>query len=330
MVAFVRRHVVKDLRPYSCTFRDCATGGQLYDSSKDWLHHEAQQHEADMNHRFCPFCFADASTQHIAEHLIRIALFALPRSTGLESDGDEGGSADAQLDIGSRDSTSSSLVFSSLYDSGGEIDEMKPRIPGTLLTNDALKTLSEERLDTSLEERLLDYPNSDQIGSTDVQLDLESRDSTSSSLVFPSHYDSGGEIDKMKPRIPRTVLTNDALKTLPVEKLGTSLEERVLDNLNSDKVSGFDVNSLRREHFNLQGLAPYSNRANEISTMLHQWEKDFQRISETATRNSEQKLKRGTTTTTNPSTHNDAAKSDPRSTSLDLATLEPDSKSSRD
>ncbi|KAL8917294.1 MAG: hypothetical protein Q9172_005920 [Xanthocarpia lactea] len=143
---------MKDLRPYSCTFRDCATGGQLYDSSKDWLHHEAQQHEADMNHRPCPFCFADASTQHIAEHLRRVALFALPRSTGLESDSEEGGSANAQLDLGSRDSRSSSIVFSSSYNSGGEIDEMKPSIPGTILTKDAPKTLPMERL--------LDYLNS--------------------------------------------------------------------------------------------------------------------------------------------------------------------------
>ncbi|KAL8861931.1 MAG: hypothetical protein Q9178_001801 [Gyalolechia marmorata] len=160
MVAFLRRHVVKDLRPYNCTFRDCATRGQLYDSSKDWLRHEVQQHEADMNHRPCPFCFADASAQHIAEHLRRVALFALPRSTGLESDSEEGGSASSQLDLGSRDSGSSSLVFPSPYDSGGEIDEIKPRIAGTILTNDALKTLSVERLTISPEERLLDYLNS--------------------------------------------------------------------------------------------------------------------------------------------------------------------------
>ncbi|KAL8703264.1 MAG: hypothetical protein Q9201_003545 [Fulgogasparrea decipioides] len=153
---------MKDLRPYTCTFKDCDTGGQLYDSLTDWLSHEVQLHEADRNQRSCPFCFTNAGTQHIAEHMRRFALFALPRSTDIESDSDEEGSANAQLAPGSKDSELSSLEFS-FYDSGGEIDVTKHRIPGAVLNIDVLKALPGKT-----EERLLDYLSSDQDNSTDI------------------------------------------------------------------------------------------------------------------------------------------------------------------
>lgn len=158
---------MKDLGPYTCTFENCDTGGQLYDSLSDWRSHEIQVHEADSNQRRCPFCFVDASLQHIAGHLRRIALFALPRSAYLETDSNEVGSASAQLDLGSRDSRLSSLALSSLwYESNGEVDVTKhqmPTMPGIDLTDHALKALP-GRTDVDL----FDYLGSDESYKPDV------------------------------------------------------------------------------------------------------------------------------------------------------------------
>lgn len=39
-----RRHVFKDLRPYVCTYEECAEGDQQYDDSRDWVGHEVNTH----------------------------------------------------------------------------------------------------------------------------------------------------------------------------------------------------------------------------------------------------------------------------------------------
>ena len=39
-----REHLLRDLRPYVCTYPDCADGDQLYDSWKDWVAHETWTH----------------------------------------------------------------------------------------------------------------------------------------------------------------------------------------------------------------------------------------------------------------------------------------------
>ncbi|KAF2121308.1 hypothetical protein BDV96DRAFT_640703 [Lophiotrema nucula] len=39
-----RQHVYRDLHPYSCTFRDCATADRLYDSRHAWFKHELEAH----------------------------------------------------------------------------------------------------------------------------------------------------------------------------------------------------------------------------------------------------------------------------------------------
>ncbi|KAJ6178050.1 C2H2 type zinc finger domain protein [Penicillium mononematosum] len=39
-----KRHVFRDLRPYVCTFEDCANAGKLYVSRHDWIYHELQIH----------------------------------------------------------------------------------------------------------------------------------------------------------------------------------------------------------------------------------------------------------------------------------------------
>ena len=100
-----KAHVLKDLRPYVCTYETCHSGSQLYDSFGDWVNHELSQHGKKsvpnsvaatnfQDRRECPFCFEsfvnwETSARHIATHLIRIALFALPKSTGVEVDQDD-------------------------------------------------------------------------------------------------------------------------------------------------------------------------------------------------------------------------------------------------
>lgn len=107
-----RTHLVRDLRPYVCTFESCPNSLQLYDNYIDWLNHEFSHYVANMTAaadgsgekfreieasektisapsirdpstaRVCPFCphksrhFED-SAQHIAVHLLRIALDVL-------------------------------------------------------------------------------------------------------------------------------------------------------------------------------------------------------------------------------------------------------------
>lgn len=38
------RHVLRDLRPYVCTYEDCTEADQQYDSIKDWVSHEVNTH----------------------------------------------------------------------------------------------------------------------------------------------------------------------------------------------------------------------------------------------------------------------------------------------
>ena len=137
--------MLRDLRPYVCTYADCKEGDQLYDRWKDWANHEQWAHkqalrcayhpkldfadtESFKKHwqtshqnlaissdeasrssvtvsqscsRLCPICKCKSENmslqqQHIATHLQRIALFALPNS----SSGDEENSSEEE-NIGS-------------------------------------------------------------------------------------------------------------------------------------------------------------------------------------------------------------------------------------
>ncbi|KAL9113823.1 MAG: hypothetical protein Q9187_007553, partial [Circinaria calcarea] len=148
-----REHVLRDLRPYTCTYVDCRAGDQMYDNWRDWATHEqwthnrawrclqhptetyltaldfeshlSQQHQGEpflnldvamaagatvsnIQDRSCPFCLyipesGDAMQMqiHIASHLQRVALFALPNSTGLEdsSDAGQGSSKSANAEV---------------------------------------------------------------------------------------------------------------------------------------------------------------------------------------------------------------------------------------
>ena len=39
-----KKHVYRDLQPYVCTFRDCATADETYESRRQWFSHELQKH----------------------------------------------------------------------------------------------------------------------------------------------------------------------------------------------------------------------------------------------------------------------------------------------
>ncbi|KAL3486006.1 hypothetical protein BJX62DRAFT_242421 [Aspergillus germanicus] len=88
------RHVIRDMRPYICTFEACKEPDQQYDTRPDWIGHELSKHGCHPeNLRKCPLCLREGvSAGHIASHLQRIASFALPRlhnepnDTGAEFD----------------------------------------------------------------------------------------------------------------------------------------------------------------------------------------------------------------------------------------------------
>ncbi|KAL8391070.1 hypothetical protein RB595_009900 [Gaeumannomyces hyphopodioides] len=48
-----KRHVFRDLRPYTCTFADCLTPSKLYATRRDWIYHEMQVHRRQWVCRFC-------------------------------------------------------------------------------------------------------------------------------------------------------------------------------------------------------------------------------------------------------------------------------------
>ncbi|EHK20107.1 uncharacterized protein TRIVIDRAFT_48046 [Trichoderma virens Gv29-8] len=139
-----RAHLIRDLRPYICTFEHCSNSEQLYDSRDDWIQHETSAHQTVFrcpkheettfttlstyeehtqeyhkedsmslnfakstitnNQRSCPVCSIVLGSMqklqsHIALHLERFAMFAIPRCTDNGDREDSGGrSASAHVD----------------------------------------------------------------------------------------------------------------------------------------------------------------------------------------------------------------------------------------
>ncbi|KAL8310454.1 hypothetical protein RB597_010336 [Gaeumannomyces tritici] len=129
-----RAHLIRDLRPYVCTYEACRNPDQLYDTREDWIQHETTNHFAAwrcLEHeglsfssveeyqahlaachgagrrvgesslvppdRRCPICNFSAASElhkHIALHLERVALFSLPHVDG--DDEDDGSEASSQ------------------------------------------------------------------------------------------------------------------------------------------------------------------------------------------------------------------------------------------
>ena len=145
-----REHVIRDLRPFICTYGGCKEENELFDNWKDWSKHEQWSHNrvwrcpehrksafasigalqkhfehahgnvglslgevvslgAEVSAEFergCPFCLCtektlDALQRHIAIHLQRISLFALPRSVATDQNSSHGSIASARVNLAS-------------------------------------------------------------------------------------------------------------------------------------------------------------------------------------------------------------------------------------
>lgn len=142
---FFRAHILQDLQPYVCTYKDCKGSDQLFRSRREWSEHEAGHRKLwrcpehikavflsssnleDHLHRehpgsfpekqlssivrvgetsaidlrqACPICFVATTMEggmqnHIANHLERLAVFALPKDVDSAEDESDGASSAA-------------------------------------------------------------------------------------------------------------------------------------------------------------------------------------------------------------------------------------------
>ncbi|KAM0346235.1 hypothetical protein ACHAPU_005661 [Fusarium lateritium] len=62
-----KRHVFRDLRPYTCTYDDCPNPDKMYATRHDWIYHEMQMHRREWK---CQQCDMSLDTKELmAEHL---------------------------------------------------------------------------------------------------------------------------------------------------------------------------------------------------------------------------------------------------------------------
>ena len=149
----IRRHVLKDLRPYICTYQNCPEGDLQYDNIKDWVSHEIRAHldtkmlRTDISEQYpedhrrsqrshvitpndtsrqeCPLCLVkDPTFVHIGRHLQDAAVFALPNSMGPDEDNtlEDRGSNIANID--NRDSMSDWSEFEYLEEDHGHKEKI--------------------------------------------------------------------------------------------------------------------------------------------------------------------------------------------------------------
>jgi len=52
-----RKHILRDLQPYACTYPNCDLSEHFFDSRKEWYKHEIQQHRVEW------FCNIDSHPQ---------------------------------------------------------------------------------------------------------------------------------------------------------------------------------------------------------------------------------------------------------------------------
>jgi hypothetical protein len=82
--------VFKDLEPYVCIFPNCPKAEELYDSRREWLAHEKDDHPQFFEKAkaagklACPLCNCEIAysilEKHIAKHLQELALFSISTS----------------------------------------------------------------------------------------------------------------------------------------------------------------------------------------------------------------------------------------------------------
>lgn len=214
--------MLRDLRPYVCTYQDCSEATRLFDTRQDWVAHEdschrriwrclehpeatfltvgAYRHHIEANHvsnrtelqstellrvgesvsevadRPCPICLTDITDasglqHHIAAHLIRIALFALPRSTDADDDTESGTSWSGRAAGHHSDSSQDTSNKSSTSSTRPREDEMQTskneqRGKGTLSQNALrhLETVTSDQGSDAKLERFLSFLNDPDLG----------------------------------------------------------------------------------------------------------------------------------------------------------------------
>ena len=66
---FHRRHVLRDLQPYVCTFLDCPKADVLYNSRREWFDHEVQLHRGGW---YCDPCSETFSQKALFQEHIKV------------------------------------------------------------------------------------------------------------------------------------------------------------------------------------------------------------------------------------------------------------------
>ncbi|KAJ5908062.1 hypothetical protein N7495_000744 [Penicillium taxi] len=193
-------HILRDLRPYICTYEECRDANQQYDSFSDWIKHETFMHQnksdlansANVNmpileSRKCPFCLEDAGPHHITTHLRRVACFSLPRFI----ENDDGSLQGNQISSGAdrrSNNTGSSETTGEISISGdgpeSEVDKKAIFRKSSLLTSESLRAQQPDRIEEKLKVNwFLD------------KLETESHYIDLSSLLFDGMKDTEADID---------------------------------------------------------------------------------------------------------------------------------------
>ncbi|KAL6897542.1 hypothetical protein GGI43DRAFT_96601 [Trichoderma evansii] len=66
-----RAHIIRDLRPYVCTYEQCLNSEQLYDTRDDWIQHEISTHQRIFrcfDHEEEVFATLEAYEEHVEDH----------------------------------------------------------------------------------------------------------------------------------------------------------------------------------------------------------------------------------------------------------------------
>ncbi|KAJ0425002.1 hypothetical protein BJY00DRAFT_275711 [Aspergillus carlsbadensis] len=174
------RHVIRDLRPYVCTFDACKEPYQQYDTRPEWIAHELTKHGCHPETpRKCPLCLDEkVSPGHIASHLQRIASFALPR---LHDDSEAAvGGVDSRADAGDSSGREGSAATS--FDDPWAESEKTVRL---ILEGHGEVNVRVKRMDHT--ER---YLATSLIGLFDLDMDTELKLTAENGIEIPMDYDS--------------------------------------------------------------------------------------------------------------------------------------------
>ncbi|KAL3460890.1 hypothetical protein BJX64DRAFT_289828 [Aspergillus heterothallicus] len=226
-----RRHLIKDLRPYVCTFEECKDTSQQYETRPEWMAHEYSVHgHQPQSPRKCPCCLAENVTpEHVASHLRRVACFSLPR-LGVDCSSDDHGTGE-NIAVGQSESEGHSNASS-------DIDEWAETVKTISLAvneNTGLRTIKAQVRPNDATEPLLAHH---------VRLMLQLGDETefefkdNNGRTIPVTYDS--LYNGMEINVHRLVSTTGGARSLGTEMRG---ERGTTANLQGVKGAGTAVES---------------------------------------------------------------------------------------